>query len=135
MSSRLNRTLTGGVLLPVLLFSLLVTSFATWRCRFDGVVRSSSCCPVKASADVETGGLAVSGTSSCCEMKRHMVQRIPSDLSRASHQEGLGSALALPVALLPAVEVADRFRIALAPDRPIAPGGRAIVLQKRSFLI
>ena len=40
-----RRIVTAALLVPVLLFAVAGTSFASWRCRSDGVARASCCCP------------------------------------------------------------------------------------------
>jgi hypothetical protein len=135
MSKRSSRVVRAAVLLPVLLFSLAATSYATWRCRMDGIARTECCCPKDATGTPETETPAI-GAPECCVVERHRIETAPTDISRGGPHL-VGAALAaFPVAILPPLPAAaadPRIPVDLEPARP--PGGRALVVQKHAFLI
>jgi hypothetical protein len=134
MPGTASRSIRAAVLLPVLLFSLAATSYATWRCRMDGVARAECCCPKDAAPQAAPATNAI-GSAECCLVERHRLEPTPTDLSRTTNPPVAVAALTVPVGLLPLppavtdpVAVAER-----EPGRP--PGGRAIVVGKHAFLI
>lgn len=132
-----KRILSAALLIPVLLICALGTSFATWHCRYDGVTRTSCCCPVKADGanPAEPAHTAIS-KAGCCAVAHHEVDKAPSDRSPRINEVAPAAELAAPAALLPAtVEIFPRRFAAhgARPDKP--PSGRALVLRKHAFLI
>jgi hypothetical protein len=132
LSARRNRILTAAVLLPAILFSLLATSFALWRCQYDGVARSSCCCPEGGERD----DVARVSPASCCALERYEAARAPVELGRGGNLVVLvATVAALPQG--PVVAPAPvRAARAPVPDVPAGPpGGRDLVIQKQAFLI
>lgn len=132
-----TRALRAAVLLPVLLFSLAATSYATWRCRVDGIARSECCCPkdqAAASTASQSDGAAVEAPE-CCVVEQHRIETVSTDISRGSALAEAAALVAVPVAVLPAVSAAVDPDLASAAAPPRAPGGRAIVVHKHAFLI
>jgi hypothetical protein len=140
MAKAVNRLLSVAVLLPVILFSVAGTSFASWRCRSDGIARLSCCCPKQASADQQLAAKdavsgAVASSLSCCEVEQHVVDKAPSDLVRGNPKGMVGAAMALPVAVFavpPAPSPAWWLR---EPEPEPSPTGRLLLLRKQAFLI
>jgi hypothetical protein len=128
--ARLIRTTIAAVLLPVVLLSLGGTSFASWRCRYDGIARSACCCP---DAGDPAHAPAIRAQD-CCDFEHYVAPKTPSDVSRVE------SLLTPPVRLsasmaAPMLETVapSRAGFRLADERP--PGGRSVVLLKHAFLI
>lgn len=131
-----RRIVTAALLVPLLLFAVAGTSFASWRCGSDGVARASCCCPKQKSAEPAAGAV-VSGVG-CCQVEQHHFDKAPTDVPRklaASQLTVAAAFVALPVATAPALPPPP-LRLApleLAPEKP--GGGRAIVLFKQAFLL
>jgi hypothetical protein len=139
VTSAVNRILSLAVLLPVVLFSIAGTSFASWRCRSDGIERLSCCCPKQMGNDEQPARDASPGPAvsplGCCEVQQHIVEKAPSDVARAGSTLLPAAAVALPVGLL-AVPPAPTWAVLLrAPEPEPPPTGRVLLLRKQSFLI
>jgi hypothetical protein len=136
-----DRLLSAALLLPLILFSALGTSFELWRCRADGVARSACCCPTKAmkpQAEQAERQLTIS-RARCCDLEQHQIDRDPAEAAR-------GQAARLSDLLAAATSAVPVSPLLLAP-RPVvsspadahagegSPAGRSLVVQKQSFLI
>lgn len=139
MASLMRRIVSLAVLLPVLLFAVGGTTFASWRCQFDGIARSSCCCPkppagAAAENQAPEPGPAVSAQA-CCAFESSHVDKAPSDLSRSNPISVLATVVALPVAVrLPAATPPPVLPVHQAEcEEPHA--GWALVLRKQAFLI
>jgi hypothetical protein len=136
MPTTLAKILSAAVLLPVLLFSAVGTSFALWRCRFDGVARTQCCCPKDAHAAEPAQAVATVSDLRCCEIEQHQVDRAPTEVSRGSASlVAMVALVALPTDLPPAVDPRVERGFAPPPAPPDPLGGRALVVQKQAFLI
>lgn len=142
MSTTRKRILSAALLLPVVLFSVVWTSFALWRCQYDGVARSRCCCP-KDSADRATDSsgaakVAFIAPSACCEIEQYEVDKAPAEAGRTASQLAAmfsSAVAALPVALLPPVEVLLPRSATVWFDDDGPPGGRSLLAQKQALLI
>jgi hypothetical protein len=136
MFASTRRIVTAALLVPLLLFAVAGTSFASWRCQSDGIARASCCCPKQKAAEPAAGPV-VSGVG-CCQVEQHDFDKAPSDVPRklaASQLTVAAAFVALPVAAVPDLP-APSLRLAplaLAPEKP--GGGRAIVVFKQAFLL
>jgi len=131
MGKKLARILSTALLVPVLVFAVAGTSWAAWRCQYDGIARSKCCCPTPTPTGAEQGAIKASG---CCEIERTAVEKAPSDLSRT--QVSLDPVLvAVPTGSILFVDLSPpaRTRFFIAEERP--PDRRVLILQKQSFLI
>jgi hypothetical protein len=128
-----NRILTAALLLPVILISLGFTGFALWRCQFDGVARTSCCCPADDSQAAAARGAEVSAAS-CCDVERYQAAPVPADLHRGPSMVALVVAVASsPVGVSPTPEpTTPEPRPACAAD---PPQGRDLLVRKQAFLI
>jgi hypothetical protein len=139
-----GRLLSAALLLPLILFSALGTSFDLWRCRADGVARAACCCPTKAAKAPAAQGeqrMTIS-RARCCDLEQHQIDRDPAEAARsqATRLSDLlaAAALAVPVSpLLLAPPLTSGPPIDVRADGgPLAArSGRALVVQKQSFLI
>ncbi len=140
MARTARQILTAALLLPVLLFAVAGTSFASWRCRSDGVARDACCCPKKkvgAAAERSHAGPTLSSLS-CCQVEQSHFDKAPSDLPRkqaAAQLTVVDALVARPVATVPDPFPRLRPLPVRAPDRERSAGGRLLVLQKQAFLI
>jgi hypothetical protein len=138
-----TRILGAALLLPIVLFSTMSTSFALWRCQSDGVARSHCCCPRKATAQpqeaVAAAPTATISRQACCG-----IQRV--DLPTSPPAELTGPRLPHPAVALALAPAAPHASLAPALPAPCAardrtpaddgpPTGRTLILQKRSLLI
>jgi hypothetical protein len=132
-----NRILSVAVLLPVLLFSVAGTSFASWRCRFDGVERLSCCCPKRTVDDqgAKKPSGAVVSSLGCCEVRQHVIDRAPSVVARGNPTAMVAAAVALPVAVFAAPPAQSPAVSLREPEYEPPPTGRVLLLRKQSFLI
>jgi hypothetical protein len=141
MRRAVNRILSAAVLLPVLLFSVAGTSFATWRCRSDGIARLSCCCPDRSAiktasdGDQETRSIAAASGPECCEVEQHDIDKAPSDLARARPAALVPAVVALSVGELAPAPPASPTILVLQPEREHPSAGRLLLLRKQSFLI
>ncbi len=132
MISRLHRILSAAALVPVLMFAFSGTSSAAWRCQYDGIARPECCCPKKVRSTDATSAMSA---GDCCDVEKSSFAKAPTDLPRNQATAIVSPALlSTPVAVL----VQDPLRGLRAfrhvpQERP--PGGPALLLQKRSFLI
>jgi hypothetical protein len=142
MSTTRKRTVSAALLLPLVLFSVVWTSFALWRCQYDGVARARCCCP-KDAADqrkvdpAESAGLATITSTACCEIEKYEVDKAPAEAARSASQLAmLSSAIAaLPVTLLlPSAPRLPRS-VAIWFDDDGPPRGRSLLAQKQALLI
>ena len=136
-----GRILSAALLLPLILFSALGTSFDLWRCRADGVARAACCCPTKAVRPADAGAeprLTMS-RARCCDLEQHQIDRDPAEAARgqATRLADLLAATTSAVAVSPLLLAPPPARLApldaRAGDGP--PAGRALVVHKQSFLI
>jgi hypothetical protein len=136
-----GRILSAALLLPLILFSALSTSFDLWRCRADGVARSSCCCPIKAakSSNAQPERQLTISRARCCDREQHQIDRDPAEAARgqATRLSDLlaAAASAVPVSplLLTPPPVISSPVEARTGDGP--PAGRSLVVHKQSFLI
>jgi hypothetical protein len=135
-----NRILSAALLLPLILFSAVWTSFRLWRCQ-DGVARSACCCPSKARGDAAAASFATPALSrpGCCDIEQHQVDREPVETARGKTAQtttaGLAILAAIPVALLPPLPPPDLPAVSPLVPGDGLPSGRSLVVQKQSFLI
>jgi hypothetical protein len=139
MTRAVKRILSVAVLLPVVLFAVAGTSFASWRCRSDGVERLSCCCPKptpdEQQAPKDTGlGPALSDVG-CCEVQQHIIDKAPSHVARANTTVLVAAAVALPVAVLAALTAPSPEMLLRDPEPEPPPTGRILLLRKQAFLI
>jgi hypothetical protein len=145
MSTTRNRILSAALLLPVILFSSVWTSFALWRCSSDGIARSQCCCPSKTPGAIAAeemadsdDGPAVSGTA-CCALEQYEVDKAPAERGRATTAQVTAWVampwVAVPVALLPAAASPSVYFLPASPDPDGPPTGRSVLLRKQSLLI
>src|SRR5262245_42247616 len=105
------------------------------RCRMDGLLRPTCCCPEKAQGEAP-GPAAVIQAQDCCAREVAETNRPAAEAARPVNRE-LGQmtevALAAPVApaIAPPAERSDRARQRYGPARE----GPPIVLLKHAFLI
>lgn len=136
-----GRLISAALLLPLILFSALGTSFDLWRCRADGVARAACCCPTKGTKAPDAQGerrMTVS-RARCCDLEQHQIDRDPAEAARsqATRLSDLlaAASFAVPVSPLP---LAPPSAISAPIDAPAGddpPSGRSLVVQKQSFLI
>jgi hypothetical protein len=133
-----SRIFGAALLLPLILFSALGTGFQLWRCRFDGVARTSCCCPTKPGTQQAEQRLTMS-RARCCDLEQQQIDRDPAEAARGqatrlSDLLAAAATSAVPVSPLPPVPTTS-----FAPAHPSAgdapPAGRSLVIQKQSFLI
>ncbi len=133
-----KRALSAAVLLPVLLLAVSGTSWAAWRCQFDGIARLEACCPkarAAAKAAMTNSETPTVNGVGCCNLERTQVEKAPSDLPRNNSTTALDvTVLAAPVSVL-AVELSPQGQVDLPVPQERPPGGPGLLLQKRSFLI
>jgi hypothetical protein len=141
MPAMRHRVLSAALLLPLLVFSVMGTSFLLWRCSVDGIARSTCCCPTKPAkrmAEAETRTTPVVSRGRCCDPEQLDIAKAPAEAARGN--AALLTALlwgllaVLPVAAVPAPEPA----VVVAAVREAAngpPAGRALVVQKQALLI
>lgn len=139
MSRRtLSRIVSAAALVPLLMFAVMGTSWAGWRCGADGIVRASCCCPqpdaAEAAADETPATVSDLG---CCKREQHHLDRAPSDLARVNAALMLATLSALPVSWnWRAPVVAPPSGVPVSRDeRGPPPAGRWLLVQKQSFLI
>jgi len=140
-----GRILSAALLLPLILFSALSTSFDLWRCRADGVARSACCCPTQAgkssakSSNAQSERKLTISRARCCDLEQHQIDRDPAEAAR-------GQATRLSDLLAAATSAVPVSPSLLAPPPVISspvdartsegpPAGRSLVVQKQSFLI
>ena len=132
-----SRIFSAALLLPLILFSALGTGFQLWRCRFDGVARSSCCCPTKPGKQQTEQRLTMS-RARCCELERHQIDRDPAEAVRGQAIQ-LSDLLAAATGAVPVSPLLLFPTTSFAPAHPPSwhapPAGRSLVLQKQSFLI
>jgi hypothetical protein len=139
-----GRVLSAALLLPLILFSALGTSFDLWRCRADGVARASCCCPTKVTKASQAQGeqrLTIS-RARCCDREQHQVDRDPAEVAR-SQATRLSDLLAAatsvtpvsPLLLAPPPAISAPIDARASDGPPAARSGRRLVVQKQSFLI
>lgn len=140
-----KRALTAALLLPVVLLSLVSTSFALWRCQFDGVARAACCCPKVPAGAAETEAQAAAlptratlSTPDCCDLERYPSARPPAEVGRSNPAVAAVLAAAvvcsIPVGTLAALPV--RFTPPVLPHEAGGPPvGRSLVVGKHAFLI
>jgi hypothetical protein len=93
MSPGRTRILSAALLLPLVLFSAVWTSFRLWRCQ-DGLARSQCCCPSKTKADAPAAITATLTRPGCCDIEQHDVDKAPAETARdktASSLPGRGT--------------------------------------------
>jgi hypothetical protein len=149
LSMRATRkpALCAALLLPVVLFSVVWTNFALWRCQFDGLARSECCCPKGASGDdtgqdsTEAPTAPTMAPAQCCDVEQHLVDRAPAQAARSSTAQ-LAEAITAALALIPAgflddlgPPLEDQDPAAPRPDDDGPPRGRSILAQKQALLI
>jgi hypothetical protein len=140
LSTVRNRIFSAALLLPLVLFSAVSTSFRLWRCQ-DGVARSACCCPGKAPGDVAAAADVTAALSrpGCCDIEQHEVNKAPVETARGKTAQtataGLASLATIPLALLSPLPLPDlRAKVLPLPGKD-PPSGRDLVVQKQSFLI
>ena len=132
-----SRIFGAALLLPLILFSALGTGFQLWRCRFDGVARTSCCCPTKPGTQQAEPRLTMS-RARCCDLEQHRIDRDPAEAARgqATRLSDLLAAATSAVPVSPLLLVpTTSFVPAHPPAGDAPPAGRSLVLQKQSFLI
>src|SRR5687767_9019799 len=132
-----SRIFSAALLLPLILFSALGTGFQLWRCRSDGVARTSCCCPTKPGTQQAEQRLTIS-RARCCDLEQHQIDRDPAEAARgqATRLSDLLAAATSAVPVSPLVLVPTTgFAPAHPPAGDAPPAGRSLVLQKQSFLI
>lgn len=138
-----GRVFSAALLLPLILFSALGTSFDLWRCRADGVARASCCCPTKVKASEAQGEQRLTiSRARCCDREQHQVDRDPAEAAR-SQATRLSDLLAAatsvtpvsPPLLAPPPATSAPIDARAGEGPPAARSGRALVVQKQSFLI
>lgn len=137
MASRPKRLLSAAVLLPLLLFAVSGTSFAAWRCQYDGIARPACCCP-KAKADASPAKPVVVATISaagCCSIEHTTIDKTAFEPTRNEAAPGLQPSSAGVCMALTAVAPSARPARNLPAPEARPPGRPAVLLQKRSFLI
>lgn len=130
MVRKLTRILSTALLLPVLVFAVAGTSWAAWRCQYDGIARSKCCCPETDSTGPQQLTIRASG---CCQIERTAVERTPSDVSRTPVIEPVLVAAPTGTVLFVEHSAPARTLFRMADERP--PDRRVLILQKQSFLI
>lgn len=139
MRNTRKRILSAALLLPVVLFSAVWTSFALWRCGYDGIARTECCCPKKPEQPSASSAAAAVLTGACCQMEQHEIDRAPAEAARNSgaHMAAVAGATvaAIPAGFLPAFEppLLRSVSVWLEDDGP--PRGRTLVAQKQALLI
>ena len=98
------RRIGAGTLVSMLLFGAVAHAAQLYRCRMDGIVRTSCCCP----ADDEGDQLPALKDASCCDIEHVRVVRAPTTTSPRQDE-------ALPV---PAMIASPLFAIVPTP-RPM----------------
>lgn len=139
MATLVRRIVSVAALLPVLLFAVGGTSFASWRCQFDGIARAACCCPEqKATSDEQSrtpSGPMISAPA-CCDREEAHVEKAPSDLSRSNPVSLLAAIAALPLSIWAPATSAQRALYLHTPPRPQKPlGGWTLVLRKQAILV
>jgi hypothetical protein len=132
-----SRIFGAALLLPLILFSALGTGFQLWRCRSDGVARTSCCCPTKPGTQQAEQRLTMS-RARCCDLEQHRIDRDPVEAARgqATRLSDLLAAATSAVPISPLLLVpTTSFAPAPPPAGDAPPAGRSLVLQKQSFLI
>jgi hypothetical protein len=138
----------SAALLPLVLFSVVWTSFALWRCQSDGLTRSKCCCPSKTVLASGAGSLdqseptrtATISRPRCCDFEQVDVDKAPAEITRNNVVQVAGAmaaawaAFPLP-ALAPLAVAAPRHPHAIQLEGDGPPTGRALLLQKQSLLI
>lgn len=122
------RRIGAGTLVSALLVGAVVQAATLYRCRMDGIVRSSCCCP----PDDATEALQTLKDASCCDIQHVRPVQAPTATS-PRQEEALSSpvVIGLPlVALLPAPKVA-----LLSPTEAHSRVGPPILELKSSRLI
>ena len=134
MSRSVRRIVSAAVVLPVLLFAVAASSFALWRCRMDGIARTSCCCPQDKAAKAPAVA-TVSGVLACCEIEQRVLDKAPSEIGRTSVASLIAAVVALPVAIARAGLPAPPVEAWAFPREDDSGSGRAVVLAKRALLI
>jgi hypothetical protein len=140
-----HRILSAALLLPVILFAVVGSSFAAWRCQYDGIARAGCCCPKADPADdaepdepLPAPGATIS-SAPCCDLERTVISKSP--VTPWAGNPALtavlcaGEIAAILVAILPAtapteLETPPTERAGAGP-----PGGRSLLVHKQTFLI
>jgi hypothetical protein len=151
MATARKRILSAALLLPVVLFSVVWTSFALWRCQFDGVARTKCCCPKPPAAhaaavlaqDQPTGTAveraATISRPACCDREQIQVDRAPAEVTRNNVLQAAvamaTSLAATPLAVLPRLEVPAAVAREVPLDGDGPPTGRTLLRQKQTLLL
>jgi hypothetical protein len=122
-------------LAPVLLLLVYVPAETLLRCRIDGLLRSTCCCPQKAPAEAESAGPVVKAADCCDQEARQSTRQTvvatnpaPRDLGQAA----TASTVAAPLPLFASsIERPDCAWQRHGPARE----GPPLVLLKHAFLI
>jgi hypothetical protein len=135
LAAAVRRILVTVFALMVLLPSIAFAR-SQYRCRFDGQVRSSCCCPATAQPH-EAPGPAAMRAACCCTV----LEVAPSRAQPATEDNRDGSRSHLPafVAWVSAYAAAPMTIVSVAPPRPrsMAPPdrGQALFVRHCSFLL
>lgn len=133
MLARANKIVGAALLLPMMLFAVLGTSFAAWQCRFDGMVRAGCCCPGDDTASVEDTA-AHMDDGGCCDLQRRDLEKSPAEM--ASGKNDLPAPIVVWLAVVyPIGNTHPPVVVASPTTRAGPPQGRLIVVRKHAFLI
>jgi hypothetical protein len=133
MSRRISPWRKAAALAPVLLLLVYLPGQTMLRCRIDGLLRPTCCCP-QGDADEPTG--PVVKAQDCCDPEVAQSDRPPAVASRPS-DHGAAPEAAVAIDFVPALAVTpptEALRRAAQRHGP-AREGPPIVLLKRAFLI
>jgi hypothetical protein len=122
-----------------MLFSVAFTSFALWRCQFDGLARSACCCPKATADDPRPGPTLVEGE--CCDVEHYAVGKAPAEAARpgaaqlAAMFSHVAVAAAASLPLVPAVPPSASPPVPASLEDDGWPGGGSVLARKQSLLI
>ena len=128
-----SRIFGAALLLPLILFSALGTGFQLWRCRFDGVARTSCCCPTKPGTQQAEQRLTMS-RARCCDLEQHQIDRDPAEAARgqATRLSDLLAAATSAVPVSPLLLRSDHQLRACASPRRGRTAGWTFARRSRS---
>lgn len=133
ISRRFSMWQKAVALAPVLLLLVYLPAEMMLRCSFDGLLRSTCCCPKQ--AETESAGPVVKAAD-CCDAEIALNARPPAEAVRAANHDHVQVATAAIVAaplpsLASPIERLDRAWQRHGPVRE----GPPLVLLKHAFLI
>lgn len=134
ISRRFSLTQKAAALAPVLLLLVYLPAQAMMRCRIDGLLRPTCCCPHD--ADKESAGPEMKAQDCCDRVVPRETQRPTAEAARPADRElshAAMIALALPIA--PGLGAPIERRDGAAQRQGPAREGPPLVLLKHAFLI